>query len=63
MPDSLPTVPAAPRSVIRRWVAVLVVGYIAGTALLVRDYVVQSRPTATAAEQNGAPATPELAGR
>jgi len=65
MPNSLPTVPAAPRSLIRRWVAVLVIGYIAGTALLVRDDVVQSRPTATAAAQNAAHATPEpeVAGR
>ena len=65
MPHSLSAIPATPRSVIRRWVAVLAIGYIAGTAFLVRDYVVQSRPTATAAAQNAAHATPEpeLAGR
>jgi len=35
--------PAVPRSRVIRWVSLLALGYIAGSALLVRDYIVQSR--------------------
>ncbi|HVP60637.1 MAG TPA: hypothetical protein VMT11_08760 [Myxococcaceae bacterium] len=50
---SSPTVHLEPsRSHVARWVALLVVGYAAGTALLVRDFVVQSR---TAPDGRGGP--------
>jgi len=57
---SLPTVP---RSTVARWVSLLAVGYIAGSALLVRDYIVQRRPTPTSASQSTGANSESLAAR
>jgi len=53
--------PTAPRSTIVRWVSLLALGYIGRSALLVRDYLVQSRGTPSAVSQS-AP-SPSVASR
>jgi hypothetical protein len=48
MHHSAAAISTAPRSHIARWVALLALGYVAGSALLVRDFVVQTRTAAQA---------------
>ncbi len=64
MSRSAAVIPSAPRSHIARWVALLAVGYLAGSALLVRDFVVQNR-TATQAQvaHEAAVSSPSYAAR
>jgi hypothetical protein len=50
----LSTAPATRRSTVARWVSLLAVGYMAGGALLVRDYVVQSQGAPSAVSQSAA---------